>query len=89
MCTEVEARANNCENKASLWTNFKNSSAWLTSMKKLIFGYNNFFWSGHFSIHDIKKNGPKKDQSQKVMGSKNYSFYACWPRKIIFKIGSQ
>ena len=53
MCTEVEARANNCENKASLWTNYKNSFAWLTSMKKLIFGYNKFFGSGHFLIHDI------------------------------------
>ena len=33
----------NCENKASLLIYFKNSFAWLTGMKKVIFGYNNFF----------------------------------------------
>ena len=30
--------AYNCENKASVLTYFKNSFAWLRSMKKLIFG---------------------------------------------------
>ena len=52
-CNEVEARANNYENKGSLCTYFKNSFAWLTGMKKLIFDYSNFFGSGHFSIHQI------------------------------------
>ena len=28
MCTEVEAWANNCENKASVWKNLKNSFVW-------------------------------------------------------------
>ena len=49
-CNEVEAWANNCENKASLWTDFKNSFAWLTGMTKLIFGYKKVFGSGHFLI---------------------------------------
>ena len=53
MCHEVEGQANNCENKASLWTDLKNSFAWLTSMTKLIFDYNNFFGSGHFLIYEI------------------------------------
>ena len=53
MYIEVEARANNFENKAYLWTDFKNFFMWLTSKKKLILGYNNFFGSGHFSMHEI------------------------------------
>ena len=85
-CNEVEARANNYENKGSLWTYFKNSFAWLTGMKKLIFDYSNFFGSGHFSIHQIWKNGSKKDRSQNVKGFKNYSFHACWPHERIFEI---
>ena len=65
MCHEVEARANNCENKASLWTDFKNSFAWLTGMKKLIFDYNNFFGSSYFltcfsDLKDQKRAGAKK-----------------------------
>ena len=36
-CREVEAQANNYENKASVLTNFKNSFAWFSGMKKLIF----------------------------------------------------
>ena len=51
-----------------------NSFKWLTGMKKLIFDYSNFFGSGHFSIHQIWKNGSKKDRSQNVKGFKNYSF---------------
>ena len=89
MCHEVEAQANNCKNKASVWTDLKNFFAWLTGMTKLIFDYNNFFGSGHFLIQDIWKNRPKKDRSQKFISSKNYSFHACWPRERIFKIGSQ
>ena len=53
MCTEEEAQVNNCENKASVWPNFKKSFMWLTGMKKLIFDYNNFFGSGSFLIHEI------------------------------------
>ena len=71
MCNEVEARANNFEIKAYLWTDFKNSFAWLTSMKKLNFDKNNFFGSGHFLTHDILKNWPKNNRNQKVIGSKN------------------
>ena len=71
MYIEVEAQANNCKNKALVWTDFKNSFAWLTSMKKLIFDKNNFFGSGHFLTHDILKNGPRNGQNQKVIGSKN------------------
>ena len=63
--------ANNCENKASIWIYLKNSFAWLTGMKKLIFNYNNFFGLGHFLTHDILKNRPKNDRNQKVIGSKN------------------
>ena len=48
MCTEVKAQTYNCENKASVRTNFKNSFTWLTGMKNLIFYANNFFGSGHF-----------------------------------------
>ena len=43
MYTDVEAQANNFENKASVWRNFKNSFTWLTGMKKVIFDFNNFF----------------------------------------------
>ena len=75
-CNEVEAQANNYENKGSLSTYFKNSFAWWTGMKELIFDYSNFFRSGHFSIQQIWKNGSKKDWSQNVKGLKNYSFHA-------------
>ena len=44
---------------------FKNSFAWLTGMKKLIFDYNNFIGSGHFLTHQIGKKG------QKIGGAKN------------------
>ncbi len=44
---------------------FKNSFAWLTGMKKLIFYFNNFFGSGHFLIHQIWKNRLKNSRSQK------------------------
>ncbi len=70
MCHEVEAQANNCENKASLWTDFKNSFAWLTGMKKLIFQYCNFFGFDHFLIHEILKKWPKNDRSQKIQNTK-------------------
>ena len=58
-CSEVEAQANNYEN------NFKNSFAWLTGMKKVIFGYNNFFGLGQFMTYytlkiDQKMTGTKK-----------------------------
>ena len=68
--------AYNCENKASALIYFKNSIACLTGMKKLIFGYNNFFGLGHFLTHYILKNRPKNDRNKKIIGSKNYSFYA-------------
>ena len=37
-------------------------------------------------IHQIWKNGSKKDRSQNVKGFKNYSFHACWPHERIFEI---
>ena len=48
-----------------MWLDFKNSFAWLTGTKKLIFDYNNFFGSGHFLIHQIWKNRLKNSRSQK------------------------
>ena len=48
--------AYNCENKASVLIYFQNSFVWLTGMKKLIFGYNNFFGLGHFLTHFLQKN---------------------------------
>ena len=61
----IKVLANNCENKASLWRNFKNSFAWLTGMKKLIFGFNNFLGSGHFLIYFLWKKWSKNDRSKK------------------------
>ena len=58
----------------------------LAAMKKMIFDYSNFFGSGHFSIHQIWKNGSKKDRSQNVKGFKNYSFHVCWSHERIFEI---
>ena len=72
MCHEVEAQANNCKNKASLWTDFKYSFAWLTGMKKLIFDYNNCFGLSHSLTHDILKIRSKNDQNQKVIGIPKY-----------------
>ena len=53
------------ENKARAWTKIKNHFMRLTGMKKLIFHLSNFFGSGHFLIHEILKNRPKYDRSQK------------------------
>ena len=53
------------ENKARAWTKLKNYFMRLTGMKKLIFRLSNFFGSGHFLIHEILKNRPKIDRSQK------------------------
>ena len=52
----------------------KNSFTSMKGMKKLIFGYRNFFGLGHFLTHDILKIRPKNDKKQKVIRSKNYSF---------------
>ena len=49
-CQPFEALAKNCKNTTPVWTNFKNSFAWLMSVKKLIFYFNNFFGSWHFLI---------------------------------------
>ena len=62
----IKGLANNCQNKTSLWTDFKNSFTWLTGMKKLIFGINNFFGSGHFSIYRFWKKWSKNDRSKKI-----------------------
>ena len=64
---------------------FKNSFAWLTGMKKLIFNYNNFFGSGYFltcfsDLMDQKRAGAKK-----VVIIKNQFFHARQLRKGILK----
>ena len=51
--------------RAWVCMDFKNYLAWLTGIKKLIFHYNNFFGSSHFSIHEFWKNDRKNGRSQK------------------------
>ena len=48
VCGLYLREAYNCENKALALIYFKNSFAWLTGMKKVIFHFYNFFGSGHF-----------------------------------------
>ena len=55
---------------------FKNSFAWLTDMKKLIFQYNNFFGSGHFLVYFSRPHGSKNDRSQKSYFDKK-SVFSC------------
>ena len=43
--------------------------------EKLIFGYNNFFGSSHFSIHEILKMDQKLTRAKKFIGSKNQYFH--------------
>ena len=45
-------------------------------MQKLIFHKSNFFGSGHFLIHEIWKNRPKNDRSQKIYFYEK-SVFAC------------
>ena len=68
--------AYNWENKALVLIYPKNFFAWLTAMKKLNFGYSNFFGLGHFLTHFLQKNWPKNDRNKKIIGSKTYSFHA-------------
>ena len=73
MCTEVESQANNCENKALLWKNFKNSFTWLTSMKKFIFDLSTFLDPASFRSLRSKKwiknwPEPKSHKFQKFNG---------------------
>ena len=86
--TSIKVLENNCENKASLWTDFKNSFAWLTGMKNMIFHTYNFFCSGHFLIFDFLKNDQKMARTKKVCNTKNHIFHACQPREGIFEICS-
>ena len=44
---------------------FKNSFAWLISMKKLIFCFNKFFASGYFLTYFFRSDGSKNGRSQK------------------------
>ena len=67
---------------------FKNSFAWLTGMKKLIFYFNNFFGSGHFLIHQTLTKGQKSAGSKKFVKIKNQFFHARQPRIEIFEIHS-
>ena len=54
-CEQFEVQENSSENKASVWTNFKNFFTWLTGIKNAIFNFMNFFGSGHVLIHQISK----------------------------------
>ena len=67
---------------------FKNSFAWLTGMKKLIFYYYNFSGSGPFLIHQIWKTGQKIAGAKSVVTIKNLFFDARQPCKGIFEIHS-
>ena len=51
----LEAQEKGYEITTPVWMDYKNSFAWLTGVKKLIFYHNNFFASGHFLIHQIWK----------------------------------
>ena len=75
-CEQFEVQENSSENKASAWTNFKNSFAWLTGMKQLIFYFNNFFCSGHFLVIFYYLMDQKNDRSQKIHKSKK-SVFSC------------
>ena len=74
----LEALEKRCEITIQMWMDFKNSFAWLMSMKKLIFCFNNFFGSGHFLIHQIGKNG------KKIFGSGPFLtfFWISWIEKM-------
>ena len=73
-CICIEVLEISCKNKTSLWMDFKNSFTWLMGMKKLIFGINNFFGSGHFLIHFFWKKWSKNDRSKKIF----------WIQKSVF-----
>ena len=86
--TSIKVLENKCENKASLWTDFKNSFAWLTGMKNMIFRFYNFFCSGHFLIIFRKIKDQKMTGAKKVVKTKNHIFHARQPREGIFEIRS-
>ena len=82
--TSIKVLENNCENKASLWTDFKNSFTWLMGMTNMNFGFINFFapaisWS-FFQKSKIKKWLEQK----KVVKTKIHIFHAHQPREGIF-----
>ena len=85
---QLEVQENSSENKASVWSIFKNFFACLTGMKKLIFYLNKFFCSSHFLIHQILKNYQKMTRAKKFVKVKNQLFHACQPCKGIFEIRS-
>ena len=86
--TSIKVLENKCENKASLWTDFKNSFAGLTGMKNMIFHFYNFFCSGHFLIIFPKVKDQKMTGAKKVVKTKNHIFHARQPREGIFEIRS-
>ena len=73
-CEQFEVQENSSENKASAWTNFKNSFAWLTGMKQLIFYFNKFFCSGQFLVIFSDLMDQKNGRSQKIPKSKISAF---------------
>ena len=84
----LEALEKSSENTTPVWREFKNSFAWLTGMKKMIFCYSYFFGSGHFltllsNLMDQKRAGAKK-----VIKTKNQFFHVYQLRKGIFEFPS-
>ena len=55
-------------------------------MKKLIFGINNFFGSGHFLIIFFEKNGQKMTGAKKIFEYKNQYFHTFQMHKRNFEI---
>ena len=68
-CEQFEVQENSSGNKASAWTNFKNSFAWLTGMKQLIFYFNKFFCSGQFLVIFSDLMDQKNGRSQQIHNS--------------------
>ena len=61
----LKAWKNNHENKASVWTVFKSSFTWLTSIKNRLFTFMYYFfgYDHFFNPWDLKK-GPEKKSRQ-------------------------
>ena len=82
----IKGLANNWQNKTSLWPDLKKNFAWLTGIKKLIFGIYNFFGSGHFSIYIFWKKWSKNDRSKIFFSYTNQFFHTFQIHKRTFEI---
>ena len=87
-CEQFEVQENSSENKASVWTNFKNFFAWLTGMKKLIFYFYKFLAPAIILIHQNLKNDQKMTRAKFFVKVNNQLFHACQPCDGIFEIRS-